>query len=122
MFLSWSKFFVVCKAPSFSYCISRNIVVCYNTGHSTNICFLFLQVHIGSNIMVNQQLIDRMKLSAGNQATKFACNLVRVVFSPEELEESSLYGRVCNARKEEAPKKALGCPKLDAVICKSSSS
>ncbi|XP_077545557.1 uncharacterized protein LOC144158523 isoform X2 [Haemaphysalis longicornis] len=43
------------------------------------------KVDIGNNVLVDTQLLAHLKLSARNQPTKFARNLLRAVFSPEEL-------------------------------------
>ncbi|XP_077536626.1 uncharacterized protein LOC144148979 [Haemaphysalis longicornis] len=74
------------------------------------------KVDIGNNVLVDTQLLARLKLSAGKQPTKFARNLLRAVFTPEELAVSSLYGKPCNVKKDVPAKKALDSARLDAVV------
>ncbi|XP_070380692.1 uncharacterized protein [Dermacentor albipictus] len=74
------------------------------------------KLDIGDGVLVEKQLVDRISLSAKHQPSKFARALLRVVFSPEELENSSLYGKVCRANKDAAPKKALDQKRVEAVV------
>lgn len=74
------------------------------------------QVDIGNGVLVPQSLLARIKASAGKQPTRYARDLLRAVFTAEELAGSSLHGKACNARKEVAAKKALDPQRLDAVL------
>lgn len=74
------------------------------------------QVDIGDGVLVPQSLLARIKSSAALQPTRFARDLLRAVFTAEELAGSSLHGRTCNAQKQAAAKKALDPRRLQAVL------
>ncbi|KAL3198327.1 hypothetical protein MRX96_014445 [Rhipicephalus microplus] len=47
---------------------------------------------------------------------KFAQRLLRILFSPEELEGESLFGKKCNAKKDQEAKEPLDPVRVKAVI------
>ncbi|KAH8036064.1 hypothetical protein HPB51_017116 [Rhipicephalus microplus] len=74
------------------------------------------QVDIGDGVLIDEKLLERITLSTQTQPSKFARALLRAVFTVEELENSSLKGKVCPANKDAPPKKALDKRRLDAVV------
>ncbi|XP_037521333.2 uncharacterized protein LOC119398569 [Rhipicephalus sanguineus] len=76
------------------------------------------QVDIGDGVLLDKKLLERISLSTPTQPSKFARALLRAVFTVEELENSSLKGKVCPANNDAPPKKALDKRSLDAVVCK----
>lgn len=74
------------------------------------------QVDIGNGVLVPGSLLARIKSSAAQQPTRFARDLLRAVFTAEELAGSSLHGKTCNAQKQAAQKKALDPRRLQAVL------
>lgn len=74
------------------------------------------QVDIGDGVLIDEKLLERITLSTQTQPSKFARALLRAAFTVEELENSSLKGKVCPANKDAPPKKALDKRRLDAVV------
>ncbi|KAH6919466.1 hypothetical protein HPB50_029546 [Hyalomma asiaticum] len=73
-------------------------------------------VNIGSGVLVEQSVLDRLRAHCHGLPTKFARNLLRHIFSPEELQGKSLYGKGTNRHKDDPPKEGLDPVRLDAVI------
>ncbi|KAH6921535.1 hypothetical protein HPB50_002174 [Hyalomma asiaticum] len=73
-------------------------------------------VSIGSGVLVERSGLDRLRTHCHGLLTKFARNLLRHVFSPEELQGKSLYGKGSNRHKDDPPKEGLDPARLDAVI------
>ncbi|KAH7957130.1 hypothetical protein HPB52_015596 [Rhipicephalus sanguineus] len=74
-----------------------------------------LVVDIGNGVTVPEVMLQKWKAMCPT-APRFARALLRFLFSAEELRGSSLYGRPCNARPGQAPKRALDKNKVDAGI------
>ncbi|KAL1469417.1 hypothetical protein MTO96_041058 [Rhipicephalus appendiculatus] len=73
------------------------------------------QVDIGNGILVPEVMIHKWKAMCPS-APRFGRALLRYLFSEEELRGASLYGRPCNARPGQPPKRALDRSKVDAII------
>ncbi|KAL1414093.1 hypothetical protein MTO96_007731 [Rhipicephalus appendiculatus] len=74
------------------------------------------KVNIGDGVLVEKTVLDRLHTHCHGLPTKFARNLVRHLFTEEELKGKSLYGRGSNKHKEVAVKEALDPVRLNAVI------
>ncbi|XP_072143772.1 uncharacterized protein [Dermacentor andersoni] len=78
-------------------------------------CSPSFMVDIGNGITVPRIMLQKWKAMCPT-APRFARALLRCVFSQEELNGSSLYGRQCNNRPDAIPKPALDKTKVDTII------
>jgi hypothetical protein len=69
---------------------------------------------IGGQVMVSEKDLATIKLMSST-ATKLARNLARILFSKEDLQGRSLFGRTCNANKTK-PGPVVDAKKRNALI------
>ncbi|XP_064456595.1 uncharacterized protein LOC135367313 [Ornithodoros turicata] len=74
------------------------------------------KVDIGSGVLVEQNIIERLERSCQSGPGKLARSLLRHVFAEEELRGRSLFGMKSNAQKERPAKDALDPIRVNAVI------
>ncbi|XP_040064964.1 uncharacterized protein LOC115325473 [Ixodes scapularis] len=72
-------------------------------------------VDIGSNVHVDENLLEQLKRKETSPGP-FARGLLTIVFSDEELNGHSLFGKKCNAQKEDTVKPGLDPVRVNAVI------
>ncbi|XP_077564632.1 uncharacterized protein LOC144180104 [Haemaphysalis longicornis] len=75
-----------------------------------------MQVDIGGGVTVEAVLLERLENYCKGQLTKYACHLLRSIFSVEELQGKSLSGKVNNANNGTEKKEGLDPVRLNAVI------
>lgn len=73
------------------------------------------KVDIGSNVHVDENLLEQLKRKETSPGP-FARGLLTIVFSDEELNGHSLFGKKCNAQKEDTVKPGLDPVRVNAVI------
>ncbi|KAL1471313.1 hypothetical protein MTO96_040014, partial [Rhipicephalus appendiculatus] len=73
-------------------------------------------VDIGSGVMVEEAQVESLKRSCPGNPGKFARGLLRILVSADELKGKSLFGRKCNAKKEQEAKEGLDPVRVKAVI------
>ncbi|KAH7943913.1 hypothetical protein HPB52_013015 [Rhipicephalus sanguineus] len=73
-------------------------------------------VDIGSGVMVEEAQVEKLERSCPGNPGKFARGLLRIVFSAKEMKGKSLFGRKCNAKKEQEAKEGLDPVRVKAVI------
>ncbi|KAL1460314.1 hypothetical protein MTO96_027572 [Rhipicephalus appendiculatus] len=73
-------------------------------------------VDIGSGVMVEQLQLDNLTRGCPGNPGKFSRGLLRILFSPEELKGKSLFGKKCNAKKEQEAREGLDPVRVKAVI------
>ncbi|KAL1445135.1 hypothetical protein MTO96_029333, partial [Rhipicephalus appendiculatus] len=66
--------------------------------------------------MVEQLQLDNLTRGCPANPGKFARGLLRILFSPEEFKGKSLFGKKCNAKKEQEAKEALDPVSIEVVI------
>ncbi|KAL1439549.1 hypothetical protein MTO96_031975 [Rhipicephalus appendiculatus] len=71
------------------------------------------KIDIGYGVLVDKVVLERIRLTTSHNPMKFARSLVRAIFTPEELLNSSLNGI---SHTDPVPKKALDPRRVDAVV------
>ncbi|XP_037521393.1 uncharacterized protein LOC119398634 [Rhipicephalus sanguineus] len=66
--------------------------------------------------MVEEAQVENLKRSCPGNPGKLARGLLRIVFSAKEMKGKSLFGRKCNAKKEQEAKEGLDPVRVKAVI------
>jgi len=72
-------------------------------------------VDIGNGVMVPKRQLESIS-AMSTDACKFARNLLRAVFSKEELTGKSLFGNFCNANRNNVPSPAIEDRQRNAVL------
>lgn len=78
--------------------------------------FSFLQVDIGEGVLIDKTVLNRLRAHCRGAPAKFARNLLRHLFTNEELQGKSLFGKGSNVRKDVPPKEALDPVRVNAII------
>ncbi|XP_075558701.1 uncharacterized protein LOC142590457 isoform X7 [Dermacentor variabilis] len=74
------------------------------------------KVDLGEGILLDESTLTRLRRDAKNSGSRFARGLLKVLFSSEELENKSLFGRRSNAHKGAAQKEALDPRRVNAIL------
>ncbi|XP_072141831.1 uncharacterized protein [Dermacentor andersoni] len=74
------------------------------------------KVDLGEGILLDESTLTRLRRDAKNSGSRFARGLLKVLFSSEELENKSLFGRRSNAHKGAAQKEALDPRQVNAIL------
>ncbi|KAH7968998.1 hypothetical protein HPB52_013580 [Rhipicephalus sanguineus] len=74
------------------------------------------KVDIGDGVLVDEGTLSRLRRDAKDSGPRLARGLLKVLFSPEELENKSLYGRKSNAHKNLPQKEALDVKRVNAIL------
>lgn len=77
---------------------------------------LFSQVDIGDGVLVDERTLSRLRRDAKDSGPRLARGFLKVLFSPEELEGKSLFGKKSNAHKNAAQKEALDFRRVYAIL------
>ncbi|KAH7964981.1 hypothetical protein HPB49_002726 [Dermacentor silvarum] len=75
-----------------------------------------LKVDLGEGILLDDGTLTRLRRDAKNSGSRFARGLLKVLFTAEELENKSLFGRRSNAHKDAAQKEALDPRRVNAIL------
>ncbi|XP_070389448.1 uncharacterized protein [Dermacentor albipictus] len=76
----------------------------------------FTKVDLGEGILLDESTLTRLRRDAKNSGSRFAQGLLKVLFSSEELENKSLFGRRSNPHKGAAQKEALDPRRVNAIL------
>ncbi|XP_049274269.1 uncharacterized protein LOC119403403 [Rhipicephalus sanguineus] len=74
------------------------------------------KVDIGDGVLVDEGTLSRLRRDAKDSGPRLARGLLKVLFSPEKLENKSLYGRKSNAHKNLPQKEALDVKRVNAIL------
>ncbi|KAH6920117.1 hypothetical protein HPB50_028895 [Hyalomma asiaticum] len=74
------------------------------------------KVDLGNGVLVDEGTLSRLRQDSKGSASRFARSLLKTLFSPDELENKSLFGRRSNAHKDAAQKEALDSRRVNAIL------
>jgi hypothetical protein len=74
-------------------------------------------VNLGNGVVVTKKELDGIK-TMSISPSKFALNLMRLLFTDEELQNRSLFARKCSANKNSVVHPAIDSARRDAIICR----
>ncbi|XP_075535136.1 uncharacterized protein LOC142570666 [Dermacentor variabilis] len=74
------------------------------------------KVDIGDGVLVEEGTLARIKNDSNGSACRFARNLLRATFAPEELINKSLFGKKSNAHKDFVAKEGLDPRRVNAAL------
>jgi len=75
---------------------------------------MFQKIMLAPGVLISRAELDMVKAISGKPAS-FARNLMRRLFTDADLEGRSLFGRKCNANKDD-PKPSIDANRRDAMI------
>ncbi|KAH7953628.1 hypothetical protein HPB49_010738 [Dermacentor silvarum] len=75
-----------------------------------------VKVDLGEGVLLDDATLTRLRRDAKNSAARFARGLLKVLFTADELENKSLFGRRSNAHKDAAQKEALDPRRVNAIL------
>ncbi|CAN7982138.1 unnamed protein product [Ixodes pacificus] len=93
----------------------RKIVRTLNASQDST-CAVAETVNIGGGVLVEKTLLERLHSHCRGAPAKFARNLVRNLFSREELRNKSLFGKGTNSNKGGPVKEAIDQVRLNAIL------
>ncbi|KAL1424589.1 hypothetical protein MTO96_019993 [Rhipicephalus appendiculatus] len=86
------------------------------TGQPVHCFNKWFEVDIGDGVLVDEGTLSRLRRDAKDSGSRLARGLLKVLFSPEELEGKSLYGSKSNARKNLPQKEALDAKRVNDIL------
>ncbi|KAG0426767.1 hypothetical protein HPB47_026140 [Ixodes persulcatus] len=95
----------------------RKIVRTLNASQNST-CAVAETVNIGDGVLVVKTLLARLHSHCRGAPAKFARNLVRNLFSREELRNKSLFGKGTNSNKGGPVKEAIDQVRLNAILAR----
>ncbi|KAH6945621.1 hypothetical protein HPB50_009305 [Hyalomma asiaticum] len=78
------------------------------------------KVDLGDGVLIDEGTLSRLRQDSKGSASRFARGLLKTLFSPDELENKSLFGRRSNAHKDTTQKEALDSRRVNAILARKS--